>query len=190
MRIIPWHCHICGSKFAAPDGGLCSRCSKATCRSCLIPELNKKQMEAKEASVYVCRHCATPEELKKAPPFKKVRFGSPAIDDNGFKKTGLILRKVAIAIIILVAFGFLIDLFSGLYVLRHSKSIYADVAGLLILAIFYAIGEAGSEWIGGKDDVAHPLHKRVFLLLALVLFAAFIMVAIWFSLKSLGIVRI
>lgn len=47
-----------------------------------------------------------------------------------------VIRKIGIAVIILIAFGFLIDLFGGLYVLRHAKSIYAALAGLLIVAIF------------------------------------------------------
>jgi len=108
---------------------------------------------------------------------------------RNIRVAGSFLRKIGIAIIILTAFGFLIDLFSGLYVLRNSKSIYAGLAGLLVVAILYAIGEAGSEWIGGKDDGSHPLHKRAFRLLALLLFAAIIMVAIWFSLTYLGIAR-
>jgi len=96
---------------------------------------------------------------------------------------------IVIAVIVLLAFGFLIDLFSGFYVLRHSTSLYAGVAALLFVAIFSLIGESGSEWIGGKDDVAHPLYKRVFHLLVLLLFTGIILVIMWFVLKHLGLIR-
>ena len=192
MKIIPWQCHVCGRKFDTPDGGLCSHCNKATCRRCLIPELNKEQVESKKASGHVCRNCATPEELTKAPFFKKIGFGLSK-DDNGndnFNKAGSILRKIAIAVVILIVLGFLMDLFSGFFVLRHSTSIYAGLGGLLILATFSLLGEIGSEWIGGKDEVSHPLHKRAFRLLALFLFAGLLMAAIWFALKFLGTVKL
>jgi len=100
------------------------------------------------------------------------------------------LRKISFAVIVLVAAGFLLDLFNGFYVLSRSKSIYTALFSLLILGIFYLIGEAGSEWICGKDSVEHPLYKRVFLLLALLLFAGLVMTALWFVLKYLGLIRI
>ena len=192
MKIIPWHCHVCGSTFDTPNGGLCSRCNKAACRSCLILDLNKKQVESKETSGYVCPKCATPEELKNAPPFKKFRFGSTKSDVNNkhLKRASSILRKIAIIVVILLVFGFLMDLFSGFYVLKHAKSIYAGLAALFILAIFYVIGEAGSEWIGEKDDVAHPLYKRAFHLLVLLLFAGLVLTVMWLVLKYLGLLRI
>jgi hypothetical protein len=105
-------------------------------------------------------------------------------------KTISFIRKLVIALIALLVFGFIIDLFSGFYVLRHSKSIYAGLGGLLIVAIFYVIGEAGSEWIGDKDKVTDPLYKRAFHLLALLLFAGGILAIMWYALKSLGLIRI
>jgi len=78
------------------------------------------------------------------------------------KKSGSILRTIAIVTIALLIFGFLIDLFSGFYVLRNTKSIYAGLAGLFFLAVFYLIGEAGGDWISSKDDFSHPLYKRAF----------------------------
>lgn len=101
-----------------------------------------------------------------------------------------ILRIIVIAVIVLLTLGFIIDLFSGFYVLRQSKSIYAGLAGLLIVAIFYVIGEAGSEWLGGKDKVTDPLYKRALRLLALLIFTTLILTALWFALKYLGSIRI
>jgi hypothetical protein len=100
------------------------------------------------------------------------------------------LPKIAIALVILLVFGFLIDLFSGSYVLKHAKSIYAVLEGMLILAIFYVIGEAGSKWIGGKDDASHPLYRRVFRLLVLLLFGGLVLSVMWLVLKYLGLLRI
>ena len=151
----------------------------------MLPELHKKQTEGQASSGYICRNCATPDELKNAPYFKTIR-----VDSKQFKKAGPVFKKIAFAGVALLLFGFLIDLFSGFYVLRHSKSIYAGFAGLLIVSIFYILGEAGSEWIGGKDDVAHPLYKRAFHLFLLLLFAGLVLVAVWFALKSLGLIEV
>ena len=132
MKIIPWQCHVCGSKFDTPHGGLCSRCNKATCTSCLLHELGKKQPEGKDTSAYICRSCATPEELKNAAPlFKTIRIKSEQIE-----RASPILKRVALTILVLLVFGSLIDLFSGFYVLRHSKSIYAGLAALMVVAVF------------------------------------------------------
>lgn len=90
----------------------------------------------------------------------------------------------------LLVFGFLIDLFSGFYVLGHSKSIYAGLAALMVVSVFYVLVEAGSEWIGRKDDVAHPLYKRVFHLFLLLLFIGIILVILWFVLKNLGLIEV
>ena len=103
------------------------------------------------------------------------------------KKPSSFPKKALIAIIALLAFGFLFDLFSGFYVLRHSKNIYVGLAGLVILAIFSLIGEAGSDWIGSKDDVRHPLYKRAFHLLALLFFAGIMLTVLWLALKYLGL---
>jgi len=120
---------------------------------------------------WVCDNCLTSKEKAK----RKVQPKS-------------ILRLIAIAVIVLLALGFLIDLFGGFYVLRQAKTIYAGLAGLLIVAIFYLAGDAGSEWIGGKDKVTDPLYKRALRLLALLLFGAFILAALWFALKQLSLI--
>jgi tetrahydromethanopterin S-methyltransferase subunit D len=109
---------------------------------------------------------------------------------NQSAKSKAVIRKVAFAVIVLIVAGLLLDLYTGFYYLSHFKSIYAALAGLLLLGVFYLVGEAGSEWIGGKDDVKDPLYKRVFRLLALLLFAALLMTVIWFTLKYLGLMRI
>lgn len=109
--------------------------------------------------------------------------------DKSPGKSKSFLRKALITIIVFLIFGLLIDLFSGFYVLRHSKNIYVGLAGLIILAIFALIGEAGSDWIGSKDDVKHPLYKRAFHLLVLLLFGGFMLVVLWLTLKYLGVMQ-
>jgi hypothetical protein len=69
-------------------------------------------------------------------------------------------------------------------------SIYAGLAALMAIAVLYILSEAGSEWIGGKDDVAHPLYKRVFHLFLLLLFGGLILVILWFVLKNLGLIAV
>ncbi len=167
--VVPWKCHICRAEFDTPSGGICSRCNRSTCRSHLHEIGKNLKLESK----WVCGNCLTNEEK-----------AGEIVQSNS------ILRIIVIAVIALLAFGFLIDLFSGFYVRTHSKSIYAGLAGLLIVAIFYVIGESGSEWIGGKDAVAHPLYKRAFHLLALLLFAGLVLAIMWSTLKYLGLIRI
>lgn len=106
------------------------------------------------------------------------------------KKSVLTLRNLAVGIIFLVILGLLIDLFSGFYILRHSKSMYAGIIGLFLLAIFYLIGEAGGNWIGSKDDVSHPLYKRFFHLVIQLIYAGIIMTVAWFILNYFGIITI
>lgn len=168
-EIVPWKCHICQRVYDTPSGGVCSRCNHATCHSHLHEIGKKLKLESK----WVCDDCLTGEEVA----VEKVRPNS-------------IFRIIVIAVIALLAFGFLIDLFSGFYVLSHAKSIYAGLAGLLIVAIFYLRGETGSEWISGEDDVAQPLYKRAFHLLVLLLFAGLVLTVMWFALKYLGLIRI
>jgi len=99
------------------------------------------------------------------------------------KKTRSILQTIAIGTIALLSLGFLIDFFSGFHILRNTKSIYAGFAVLFLLAVFYLMGEAGADWIGSKDNVAHPLYKRAFYLAILLTYAIIIMTAGWFILK-------
>ena len=90
----------------------------------------------------------------------------------------------------LLIFGFMIDMFSGFYILRHSTSLYAGLAGLLLLSVFYLFGEAGAEWIHKKDEVTHPVHKRVFHLSLLLLYAVTIMATAGFLLNYFGLIKV
>jgi hypothetical protein len=87
---------------------------------------------------------------------------------------------------VLLALGFMIDAFSGFYILRNAKSLSWSFGGLVLVAVFYLLGETCSEWISSKDDVSHPLHKRSFHLICLLLFAGAIIGACWFAFKLLG----
>ncbi|MBU4011208.1 MAG: hypothetical protein KJ882_10635 [Proteobacteria bacterium] len=96
------------------------------------------------------------------------------------------LKIAAIAIPSLCIFGLMIDAFNGFYIIRTAKSISWGIGGLIILSLFYLIGEASSEWVNSKDDVSHPLYKRVFHLLILLVFAGAIMAACWYVFNRLG----
>jgi hypothetical protein len=88
-----------------------------------------------------------------------------------------VLRTITIGVVFLLLFGLLIDAFSGFYVLRHSKSVYAGCAGLFLLSILYLLGEAGSDWINSKDETTHPWHKRLLHLLMLLAYAGLVILA-------------
>ncbi len=96
-------------------------------------------------------------------------------------------RTLVIGAVVLPLFGLLFDAFNDFYVLRHSKSIYGAFAGLVLLAVLYLLGEAGATWVGSKDKVSHPLHKRVFHLFLMLAYTVLIVVAAWAAFKSLGI---
>ena len=96
------------------------------------------------------------------------------------------IKVALIAIIVFILFGLLIDAFSGFYILRNAKSLAWGIVGLIVLAIFYFIGEAGSEWINSKDNVSHPLYKRAFNLLILLCYAGSVIIIFWFVFKWLG----
>ncbi len=57
-EIVPWKCHICSGGFDTPNGGICSRCSRATCHSHLHHIGKKLKLESK----WVCDGCLTIEE--------------------------------------------------------------------------------------------------------------------------------
>jgi len=102
------------------------------------------------------------------------------------KSGNSIIRIAAIAILALLILGLMIDAFYGFYILRNAKSLAWGIGGLILLSLFYLIGEAGAEWINSKDKVSHPLHKRVFHLSVLLCIAGVVMVACWFVFKRLG----
>jgi hypothetical protein len=81
-------------------------------------------------------------------------------------------RLVIILPFFLLIVGMWADLWSGLPVIRHAKSVLAWVAGTLGLGALYVMGEMGGEWINNRDRVTDPLWRRVLHLLALLLFGA------------------
>lgn len=96
------------------------------------------------------------------------------------------IKIAALAILALLLFGVIIDALSGFYILRNAKTLVWGAGGLILLSLFYLIGEASSEWINSKDDVSNPLHKRVFHLVILIFFAGVVMTACWYVFNRLG----
>ena len=96
-----------------------------------------------------------------------------------YKGEGSNLKVILIGIAFLLFIGLLLDAFSGFYIIKHSKSIYGGIAGLFLFSLFYLFGEAGAEWINKKDDVSHPLHKRVFHLLLLLFLSGTVIAICW-----------
>jgi hypothetical protein len=58
QNIIPWTCHVCRSQFDTPHGGICARCSKATCLSHLFKIQRNRKIEAE----WICDNCLNVEE--------------------------------------------------------------------------------------------------------------------------------
>src|SRR4029434_6331652 len=86
-------------------------------------------------------------------------------------------RFVAILVVLLIAVGFTVDLFSGLAVLRSSRSWTAWVVRIAALGRLYRLGEGAGEWINARDRVTHPLWKRVWYLALLLGMAGLIAIA-------------
>ncbi len=72
MQSIPWHCHVCGHDFDTSRGGLCRRCRKVACRSCLHAIAVKTRPSEEADSPYVCAQCLTDEEKKQQPSWSKL----------------------------------------------------------------------------------------------------------------------
>jgi hypothetical protein len=107
-------------------------------------------------------------------------------EEEFFKKHRGQSSKVKVILIgtaFLLFIGLLIDAFNGFYILRYSKSIFFGIGGLFLLSIFYLLGEAEAGWIGSKDDVSHPLYKRVLHLFLLLLFTGAVITSFWFIFK-------
>ena len=96
------------------------------------------------------------------------------------------IKIVIVAILVFIIFGLIIDAFNGFYILKNAKSLLWGIVGLIVLAIFYFIGEAGSDWIDSKDNVSHPLYKRAFHLLMLLCFAGALFAVCFYLFKKLG----
>ena len=97
------------------------------------------------------------------------------------------VKVILIGTAFLLFIGFLIDAFNGFYIIRYSKSIFFGIGGLFLFAIFYLLGEAGAGWISSKDDVSHPLYKRVFHLFLLLLFTGGVITFLWFIFGHLNL---
>ena len=89
------------------------------------------------------------------------------------------IKILPIAILVILISGVMIDAFNGFFILRNARSLVWAIGGLFLIAVFYLIGEAGSEWINSIDDVSHPLLKRFFHLFILLCIAAVVAAACW-----------
>jgi hypothetical protein len=76
--------------------------------------------------------------------------------------------------------------YNGFNILKRAKSISWGIGGLLILAIFCIIGESIGEWISSKDHVSHPLYKRGFRLLLLLISAGIAGVLTYYTFTYFG----
>ena len=86
-------------------------------------------------------------------------------------------RFVAVLSLLLAGLGFFLDLFSGLPLLRSSRSWLAWLVGIVALGTLYLLGEGAGEWINARDKVSHPLWKRVWHLTPLLGMAALVAIA-------------
>jgi len=68
------------------------------------------------------------------------------------KRGNSTIKIAAIAVLALLVLGLLIEAFSGFVILRNARSLVWGIGGLLLLSLFYLIGEAGSEWINSKSS--------------------------------------
>ena len=57
------------------------------------------------------------------------------------------LKSIIIAILVLPMIGLFYDALNGFQILRHSKSIYGVIVGLLLTVFYVFIGETMSNWI-------------------------------------------
>jgi|GraSoiStandDraft_41_1057321.scaffolds.fasta_scaffold188704_3 hypothetical protein len=86
-------------------------------------------------------------------------------------------RFVAILSLLLAAVGFIFDLFSGLPLLRSSRSWLAWLVGVMALGALYLLGEGAGDWINARDKVSHPLWRRVWHLALLLGMVALVAIA-------------
>jgi len=86
-------------------------------------------------------------------------------------------RFIAILSLLLAAVGFIWDLFSGLPLLRSSRSWSAWLVGVVALGVLYLLGEGAGDWINARDKVSHPLWKRVWHLALLLGVVALVAIA-------------
>lgn len=95
-------------------------------------------------------------------------------------------KTIFVALLALLILGLIIDALNGFYMLRNAKTIFWGIGGVILFALFYTLVEGISGWISAKDDVSHPLIKRVFHLFVLLFFAGIAVAGSWFLFKELG----
>ncbi len=61
-----WQCHICFERFPSSDGGLCSRCRRATCLL-HIRLRHSKTLRAARHKAIICSACADPTAAERYP---------------------------------------------------------------------------------------------------------------------------
>ena len=97
-----------------------------------------------------------------------------------------IFRMIAIVIIFLLGLGIILDALNDFRIFRENKFLPLGVLGLLLLAVFYLLGEGVGERINTRDHVSHPLYKRVFHLLLLLISAGTLMTLAYYLFTYLG----
>ena len=96
------------------------------------------------------------------------------------------IKILPIAVLMVLILGLLIDAFNGFFILRNARSLVWVIGGLFLFSIFYLIGEVFSVWVGSKDDVSHPMLKRLFHLFILLGIAGAVTVACWIVFTTFG----
>ena len=94
-----------------------------------------------------------------------------------------VIAGIAVGILFI---ALIYDAFNGFFIIKHSKNIYGVILGLFIFGVLSMCAEFISEWINKKDDVSHPLYKRVFHLFLLLLFAGVTCGLFWLIARLLG----
>lgn len=79
-------------------------------------------------------------------------------------------KSILKSLSILIAIGFLMDLFSGFQFLAYAKSISRWLGGLVILSILCYLGLMGAGLIFSKDKLSNPLQNRVYHLAILIFY--------------------
>jgi hypothetical protein len=89
------------------------------------------------------------------------------------------LYWLAVAPLVLVAFGLGADLMLGLPIIQHSRSLVAATLGLAGLGVLYLVGEWIGERVHARDSTEHPLWKRLLHLAALLLTGVLLLATMW-----------
>jgi hypothetical protein len=60
------------------------------------------------------------------------------------------------------------------------------IVTVVVLGLFYILGEMGAQWISRKDKVTDPLYKRAYHLLLLLCYAGIVLITVWAIFKYIG----